>query len=71
MNKLILRVYKISKAYKEKYSLECNYRYVFYDYINKYISSAGIPNFIDPKNFLNDSLKYNKHKFTKKQYPLF
>lgn len=73
MNKLIIRFYKISKKMKKKYNLECNYRYIYYDYKNKIITSAGIPNFCNPKEFINDSLKYNKHKFTRKNItvPLF
>lgn len=73
MKRIILRFYKISKQYKEKYNLECDYRYVYYDYKNKILTSAGIPNFINPKEFINNSLKNNKHRFVKvnKNIPLF
>lgn len=61
MNKIILRIYETPKEWIEKYNLCCKIRYAFYDYKNKIITSAGIPNGYTA----NDYLKFNKHKFTR------
>ena len=71
MNKIILRIYKTPKEWLEKYNLSCKTRYVYYDYINKTITDAGIPE----GYARNDFLKANKHRFKVKailpKYPLF
>lgn len=71
MKRIILKIYKTPKLWKEKYNLECAYRYVYYDYQNKILTSAGIPNFLDKSEFISDLLKHNKHRFTKRTLPLF
>lgn len=43
MKRLILRMYKTPKEDIKKFDLICKYRYVYYDYVNNYITSAGIP----------------------------
>ncbi len=70
-NSIILRIYKTPKEDIKKYNLFCKTRYVYYDYKNKTITSAGIPEGYTG----NDFLKANKHKFKVKailpKYPLF
>lgn len=68
MKKIILRTYSLSKKTMQKYDLYCQKRYVYYDYVNNYISSAGIP---AEHTTANEIIKANKHRFTKKKYPLF
>ena len=67
MNRIILRKYVLNDEYMKKYDLYCKERYIFYDYKNKILTSAGIP---EGYSF-NDFLKANKHRFTKKLLPLF
>lgn len=71
MKRLILRMYKTPKEDIKKFDLICKYRYVYYDYVNNYITSAGIPEEENKEDFINRLLKNNKHRFTKKKYPLF
>lgn len=61
-NKIIIRIYKISKKMKQKYDLICNYRMIYYDYINKKITSCGIYDG-DLKENRQKTLLNNKHKF--------
>lgn len=67
MKKIILRKIVLNDEYMKKYNLFCKIRYVYYDYQNKYVSSAGVPDGYTFEEFL----KSNKHRFTKKKYPLF
>ena len=66
MGKIILRYYTISKEEQKKYNLYCNTRYVAYDYINKIIIDAGLPEDCTTKNKF---LKSHKCRFTKKEMP--
>lgn len=61
MQKLILRKIVLSDEYMKKYNLYCKIRYVYYDYINKIVTSAGVPEGYKFEDFL----KNNKHKFKK------
>ena len=71
MDKIILRIYKTPEEDIKKYNLICKTRYVYYDYINKTITDAGIPEGYTG----NDFFKTNKHRFKIKailpKYPLF
>lgn len=67
MKKLILRKIILSDEYMKKNDLWCKIRYVYYDYVNNYISSGGVPDGYTFEGFL----KSNTHKFTKKKNPLF
>lgn len=60
MNFLILRTYNASNKNISKYNLICKKRYIFFDYKNNIVNSAGI----DEENTnIKDILLINKHKF--------